>query len=105
MDLCRLNPDVRLELTAEGDLIIMPPTGGDTGNQNFTLEGLFSAWVDADGTGVGFDSSTGFRLSNGALRSPDLAWVRKDRWRELTAKERKGFVPLCPDFVIELRSR
>jgi Uma2 family endonuclease len=103
-ELCRVNPDVRLERTAEGDLIIMPPTGGETGNQNFTLAGLFSTWVDEDGTGVAFDSSTGFRLPNGAIRSPDLSWVRQDCWRQLSPKERKGFVPLCPDFVIELRS-
>jgi Uma2 family endonuclease len=104
LDLCRVNPDLRLELTPEGDLVIMPPTGGETGNQNFTLAGIFSAWVDADQTGLGFDSSTGFKLPNGALRSPDMAWVRRDRWSQLTPKSQKGFIPLCPDFLIELRS-
>jgi len=104
LELCRVNPDLRLELTAEGDLVILPPTGGETGNQNFTLAGFFGAWVDADQTGLAFDSSTGFKLPNGALRSPDLAWVRRDRWSQLTPKARKGFIPLCPDFLIELRS-
>jgi Uma2 family endonuclease len=85
-------------------VIIMPPTGGETGNVNFSLTGVFAAWVTADGTGVGFDSSTGFRLPNRAKRSPDLAWVRRERWEALTPQERKGFPPLCPDFVVELRS-
>lgn len=104
LELCRVNPDLRLELTAEGDLVIMPPTGGETGNQNFTLAVVFGAWVDKDQTGLGFDSSTGFKLPNGALRSPDLAWIRRDRWSQLTPKAQKGFIPLCPDFLIELRS-
>ena len=104
LELCRVNRDLRLELTAEGDLIILPPAGGETGNQNFALAVVFGSWVDKDQTGLGFDSSTGFKLSNGALRSPDLAWVRRDRWSQLTPKAQKGFIPLCPDFVIELRS-
>lgn len=101
---CQLHPDLRIERTSEGDLIIMPPTGGETGRSNFNLSGLFSNWVMADGTGVGFDSSTEFALPNGACRSPDVAWVRNERWEALTAGERKRFPPLCPDFVIELRS-
>ena len=71
---------------------------------NFELTGVFSLWVHAEGTGIGFDSSTGFTLPNGATRSPDLAWVKRDRWEGLTPEQRKGFAPLCPDFVIELRS-
>lgn len=101
---CQLHPDLRIERTSEGDLIIMPPTGGETGRSNFKLTGLFSNWVMADGTGVGFDSSTEFALPNGAFRSPDVAWVRNERWEALTPGERKRFPPLCPDFVIELRS-
>ncbi|MEK6288409.1 MAG: Uma2 family endonuclease [Acidobacteriota bacterium] len=101
---CQLHPDLRIERTSEGDLIIMPPTGGETGRSNFNLSGLFSNWVMADGTGVGFDSSTEFALPNGAFRSPDVAWVRNERWEALTAEERRRFPPLCPDFVIELRS-
>ena len=102
---CQLNPEWRLERTSEGDLVIMPPTGGWTGTRNFTLIGLFSRWVEADGTGLGFDSSTGFTLPNGAKRSPDLAWVPRSRWEALTVEEQEEFPPLCPDFVVELRSR
>jgi Uma2 family endonuclease len=71
---------------------------------NFKLTGAFYRWVEADGTGVGFDASTGFMLPNGATRSPDLAWVKRERWEALTAEQRKGFASLCPDFVLELRS-
>jgi Uma2 family endonuclease len=103
-DLCQLNRDLRIERTSQGDLVIMPATGGETGRTNFKLTQVFGNWVDADGTGVGFDSSTGFALPNGAKRSPDLAWVKRDRWEALTPEQRKGFAPLCPDFVMELRS-
>jgi Uma2 family endonuclease len=82
----------------------MAPTGGQTGRRNFILNGLFFAWVEADGRGIGFDSSTGFLLPNGAKRSPDLAWVHRSRWQRLTAAEQEEFPPLCPDFVVELRS-
>jgi Uma2 family endonuclease len=102
--LCQLNRDLRLERTRQGDLVIMPPTGGETGRRNFALTGLFGRWVHADGTGVGFDSSTGFTLLNGATRSPDLAWVKRSRWEALTPPQREQFPPLCPDFVMELRS-
>jgi Uma2 family endonuclease len=102
--LCQLNRDLRLERTRQGDLVIMPPTGGETGRMNFALTGLFGRWVHADGTGVGFDSSTGFTLLNGATRSPDLAWVKRSRWEALTPPQREQFPPLCPDFVMELRS-
>jgi len=103
-EFCRANPELRIEQTAEGDLVIMPPAGSESGGQNFILTGLFFAWVRADGTGKGFDSSTGFTLPNGAKRSPDLSWVRRDRWEALTPEERRRFAPLCPDFVAELRS-
>jgi Uma2 family endonuclease len=103
-EFCRVNSELRIERTAEGDLIIMSPTGGDTGNRNFNLTVMFGAWVDADGTGVGFDSSTGFTLPNGAMRSPDLAWVPQPRWDALSKEQRAKFPPLCPDFVVELRS-
>ena len=104
-EFCQLNPDWRIEQTSEGDLIIMPPTGGETGRRNFNLIGLFSIWVEKDGTGVGFDSSTAFILPNGAKHAPDLAWVKRERWEALTTAEREVFPPLCPDFVVELRSR
>jgi Uma2 family endonuclease len=103
-DFCQKHPDLRIERTSEGDLIIMPPTGGETGRSNFSLTGLFYNWVVSNGTGEGFDSSTVFRLPNGAERSPDVAWVRRERWQALTAEQRRKFPPLCPDFVIELRS-
>ena len=103
-EFCQRYRDWRIERTAEGEVVLMPPTGGETGGINFSLAGRFSAWVEADGTGLGFDSSTGFRLPNGAARSPDLAWVRRGRWERLTDQERKEFPPLCPDFVVELRS-
>ena len=102
---CQSNPEWRLERTQEGDLIVMPPSGGRSGARNFTLIGLFSQWVEADGTGLGFDSSTGFTLPNGAKRSPEVAWVKRSRWEALTAGEQEEFPPLCPDFVVELRSR
>jgi Uma2 family endonuclease len=104
LEFCQANRDWRIERTSDGDIVIMPPTGGDAGRRNFSLTGEFYAWVKQDGTGVGFDSSTGFALPNGARRSPDLAWVKLSRWEALTDQERKEFPPLCPDFVVELRS-
>jgi Uma2 family endonuclease len=104
-ELCRINRDLRIERTAEGELVIMSPTGGATGNRNFRLTVAFGIWVEKDGTGVGFDSSTGFVLPNGAERAPDVAWVKASRWDALTPEQREKFVPLCPDFVVEIRSR
>ena len=102
--LCQANQDLRIERTSDGDIIIMPPTGGETGKRNFDLSVSFGSWARADGTGVGFDSSTVFSLPNGAKRSPDLAWVKLPRWNALTPEQQRGFPPLCPDFVVELRS-
>lgn len=104
-EFCMLNKDLRIELTSAGDLIIMPPTGGKTGIRNFKLTVSFGVWAEKDGTGKGFDSSTVFSLPNGAKRSPDLAWVRNERWNQLSEKEQERFPPLCPDFVVELRSK
>jgi len=103
-EFCQQNQDWRIERTAEGDLIIMPPTGGKTGQRNAALTGVFYSWANADKTGIVFDSSTEFRLPNGAMRSPDVSWVRRSRWEELTDEEQEEFPPLCPDFVLELRS-
>jgi len=103
--LCELNRDWRIERTSTGEIIAMPPTGGRTGRLNFELARVFGAWVEADGTGVAFDSSTGFLLPNGAERSPDLAWMRRARWDALSDVEKDEFPPLCPDFVVEIRSR
>ncbi len=102
--ICCDNRDLRLELTSNGDLIIMPPTGSRTGQRNFNLNGQLSAWVKTDGTGIAFDSSTGFTLPDGAILSPDASWVRRERWNALSEEEQEGFAPLCPDFVIELTS-
>jgi len=103
-DFCMLNKDLRIELTSEGDLILMSPTGGETGILNSKLNLRVGLWAEENGTGQVFDSSTVFSLPNGAKRSPDLAWVRNERWNKLTKKQREKFPPLCPDFVVELRS-
>lgn len=103
-EFCRLNRDLRIEMTAAGDLIIMPPTFSRTGNRNFKLTQQLANWTEKDGTGVGFDSSALFVLPNGAKRSPDASWVSKSRLASLTEEQRAKFLPLCPDFVVELRS-
>ena len=99
------NRDLRLERTSVGELIVNPPTGGESGQRNFSIIGQLANWLEANpDLGEGFDSSTGFILPNGAIRSPDASWVQRERWQALTASQRRGFVPLCPDFVVELRS-
>ena len=103
-ELAAVNRDLRLERTATGELIVMPPTGSDTGNRNLDIEGQLWLWNRQTKLGVVFDSSTGFHLPNGANRSPDASWVKLERWEALTPKEREGFAPICPDFVVELRS-
>lgn len=103
-DFCRHNPDVQIELTKEGDLILMPPTGGETGIRNFSLIFEFGKWLEQNQSGVAFDSSTVFKLPNGAKRSPDLSWIKDEHWKDLSKEEKKKFPPLCPDFVVELRS-
>jgi Uma2 family endonuclease len=103
--LCRENRELRLELTARKELIIMPPTGSKTGRRNSTYTQRLGNWTEVDGTGFVFDSSTLFILPNGAKRSPDASWVRRERWDALSDTEQDGFAPLCPDFVVELRSR
>lgn len=101
---CQANRDLRIERTATGEVVIMPPAFSDTGNRNFNLAVQLGIWAEQDGTGLGFDSSSGFTLPNGATRSPDAAWIKAQRWNALTAEEKASFAPLCPDFVIELRS-
>lgn len=98
------NRDLQLERTATGELIVMPLTGSDTGNRNSDIAGQLWLWNRQTRLGKTFDSSTGFHLPNGADRSPDAAWVSQERWDALTPEQRKGFAPLCPDFVLELRS-
>ncbi len=104
ISLVQVNPDLRLELTAQGEVIAMPPTGSETGANNASLTSRFTWWNEQNKLGVVFDSSSGFRLPNGAIRSPDVAWVRRERWQNLSPDERQGFAPLCPDFVVELLS-
>lgn len=103
-EFCILNSDLRIEMTKEGEMIIMMPVGSEGGHRNFQLTGRFAAWAEADGTGVGFDSSAGFILPNGAKRAPDLSWIERKRWEAIPRKQRKKFAPICPDFVVELRS-
>ena len=101
---CQLNRDVRIERNAEGGIAVMAPTGGETGARSVLLVAALHRWAEPDGAGVAFDSSTGFELPNGAVRSPDAAWVLRSRLAQLSAEDKAGFLPLCPDFVIELLS-
>ena len=102
--LCQEYRDLRLELTSTGELIVMPGTGGQTGIRNSDLNYQLRAWTINDGSGVCFDSSTIFALPNNARRSPDASWVRRERWDSLSERQQEGFAPICPDFVVELRS-
>ncbi len=103
-EFCQANRDLRIERTAEGEVIIMPPAFSDTGNRNVKISQQVANWAEEDETGEAFDSSAGFTLPNGATRSPDTSWIRLDRWNALTDEQKASFAPICPDFVIELRS-
>ena len=103
-EFCRSNPELRIEMNRKGEIIVMPPTFSETGGKNFNLVAEFAIWARKDGTGKGFDSSTGFVLPNGAIRSPDLSWIKLEKWNALTKERRAKFAHVCPDFVIELRS-
>jgi Uma2 family endonuclease len=103
--LCQENPELRLELTAQGELSIMPPTGSEGGWRSGRAFYSLTTWADQNGTGISFDSSTGFTLPNGAIRSPDASWIRSERWTALSKAQRVKFAPICPDFVIEVRSQ
>jgi Uma2 family endonuclease len=103
--LAAANRDLRMELTADGKLIIMPPTGGISGKRNADLTTELNLWNRQAQLGVVFDSSTEFKLPNGAFRSPDSAWVDQSRWDALTPEQQETFPPICPDFVVELRSK
>jgi Uma2 family endonuclease len=103
-EFCLANRDLRIERTASGEVVIMPPAFSDTGNRNSKIAQQLANWSDQDGTGEAFDSSAGFTLPNGATRSPDASWIRLERWNALTEEEKASFAPICPDFVIELRS-
>lgn len=101
-DLCQRNRDLRFERTAEGEIIVMPPTGWETGDRNAEINMQLRHWAKTENNGVATDSSTGFRLPDGADRSPDAAWVSRERLAQLTREAKRRFLPLCPDFVIEL---
>ncbi|SKB15470.1 conserved hypothetical protein [Planktothrix sp. PCC 11201] len=103
--LCQNNRDLRFERSASGDLTVMPPTGSETGNRNIKISAQLEIWSSQNNLGLAFDSSTGFKLPNGANRSPDAAWVSNQRWEVLTTAEKEKFAPLSPDFVVELRSK
>jgi Uma2 family endonuclease len=103
-EFCRCNADLRIERSAQGEVIVMPPTFADTGNRNNKLSYQVTCWAEENETGEVFDSSAGFTLPNGAMRSPDVSWIQLDRWNALTAAQQASFAPICPDFVIELRS-
>jgi Uma2 family endonuclease len=102
--LCAQNQETKFELTSQGELIVMSPTGSESGRQNGDLLGQIWYWNRQTKLGVVFDSSTGFTLSNNAKRSPDVSWIEISRWQELTSKQRRGFAPIAPDFVLELLS-
>ncbi|GAB4245059.1 MAG: Uma2 family endonuclease [Stanieria sp.] len=103
--LCQRNRDYRFERNAQGDLIVMSPTGSDTGRRNLDIIVQLGNWNKQTQLGVAFDSSTGFKLPNGAERSPDASWIKKEQWESLTLEEKERFAPICPDFVVELRSK
>ncbi|GCL38053.1 MAG: Uma2 family endonuclease [Sphaerospermopsis kisseleviana] len=104
VEIVAANKDLRLELSHQGELIVMSPTGGETGERNLELTGQVWFWNRTHKLGKAFDSSTGFKLPLGGTRSPDVSWIKIERWNALTPEQRKKFLPLCPDFVIELVS-
>ncbi len=103
-EFCQINRDLRIERNKLGEISIMPPTGSETGNRNFNIALQLGIWAEQDSTGICFDSSTGFKLSTGAERSPDASWIKLDRWNTLSSEQQQRFAPICPDFVVELRS-
>jgi Uma2 family endonuclease len=103
-EFCQINRDLRIERTAEGELVIMPPTGWKTGERNSEIGMQLRLWAKQDGRGAVTDSSGGFQLPNGATRAPDAAWIERSRLAEIPIDQQEKFLPLCPDFVIELRS-
>ncbi len=105
LELALVNRDLQLERTATGELIVMAPTGSSTGNRNSSITGQLWSWNYQTKLGKTFDSSSGFHLPNGSSRSPDAAWVKLERWDALTTEQQETFAPLCPDFVVELRSK
>lgn len=104
LELCQANPDLKFERTPQGNLVIMSPTGGETGKKNAELITEFCIWNRRQKQGIVFDSSTAFKFPNGAIRSPDVSWIKKERWETLTQEEKEKFPNIAPDFILELRS-
>jgi Uma2 family endonuclease len=103
-EFCQVNRDLRFERTSSGDIVVMAPEGGGSGYRGLRLGRQLDIWAERDQTGVAFGSSAGFTLPNGAVRAPDASWVRKERLRSLSREQKEKFLPLCPDFVVEVRS-
>ncbi|MEH2458775.1 Uma2 family endonuclease [Nostoc sp.] len=103
-EFCQVNRDLRIERNKFGELVIMPPTGSETGNREGNIFGQLWVWSEQDSTGITFSSSTGFKLSTGAERSPDASWIKLERWNTLSPEQQRKFAPICPDFVVELKS-
>lgn len=103
-EFCQMNRDLQIERNKFGELLIMPPTGSDSGNREARIIQQLMNWADEDSTGIAFSSSAGFTLSTGAKRSPDASWIKLERWNSLTEEQKQKFAPICPDFVVELRS-
>ncbi|MHC5860026.1 Uma2 family endonuclease [Nostoc sp.] len=103
-EFCQVNRDLRIERNKFGELVIMPSTGSETGNREGNIFGPLWVWSEQDGTGITFSSSTGFKLSTGAERSPDASWIKLERWNALSPEQQRKFAPICPDFVVELKS-
>lgn len=103
-EFCQVNRDLRIERNQFGEISIMSPTGSETGNRDARITQQLMNWADEDQTGIAFSSSTGFKLSTGAERSPDASWIQLSRWNTLSPEQQQRFAPICPDFVVELRS-
>ncbi|MEG5174025.1 Uma2 family endonuclease [Microcoleus sp. B3-D7] len=103
-EFCQINSELRIERNKSGELLIMPPTGSETGNRQGNIFGPLWVWAEQNGTGLAFTSSTGFTLSTCAEKSPDAAWIKLERWNALSPEQKQKFAPICPDFVVELRS-
>jgi Uma2 family endonuclease len=104
-DFCQEYENLKIERDAQGNILIMAPTGSDTGHKNIKITARLQMWAEKDGTGLAFDNNTGFTLPNHAMRSPDTAWLTLQKWNQLTVEQKEGFAPVCPDFVMELRSK
>lgn len=104
LQLCSANSELVIERNNNGELIIMSPSGSKTGQRNLRIAAALLYWNDQTESGYAFDSSSGFRLPDGSMLSPDCAWIEKSRWENLSAEEQEKFAPLCPDFIAEIKS-